>query len=234
MVWPLSVASYDRNDVSDDDLSSLRAENARLREENERLQAIAYPPPPTEREPDSASKAPKRMTCYLLASPKAPSELANVCRQQIRERMSEVDWEVIYRVADLPEAAYAVTVSDYITAGFGGGQFPGGNVRWYRRSSDERLEFTPTRQQTEAYTGAAAEILEGVDALLKLAEEVGPYGYGYLLMVDVVLAGLKLAEAQFRAAEDWQEAIEKAGLALTEHRAEIDAKVAELRASALT
>lgn len=212
-----------------DDIASLTAENARLREEVDRLRAIAYPieeSSPKKPEPPDANEC-DRTTCYLLASNEVARRVANTCLGIVRRQMSEVDWEVIDRVPDLPEGGFAVTVGDLIAAGFGGGDFPGGNIRWYRRSDNDELEFVPTQKQTDAYTAAGRDVIAGVDDLLELAEDTQPHGYGYLLMIDVALAGLKLAGAEFRAGIDWRESMDKALLGLTERRQDIDAMVAE-------
>jgi hypothetical protein len=80
-----------------------------------------------------------------------PDALRNVSRQVlqvVKERMSEIDWELVGRVEDLPERAPALIGSDVLR---GMWQMEGDDpqirrVRLYRREGD-KLVFTPSKAQ---------------------------------------------------------------------------------------
>lgn len=104
-------------------------------------------------------KEPERRRGYLLAlqhredrkpgpSLEALRDASQVILEMVRRQIPELDWQVVYRLEDLPEGAPALEASQVL---LGSWQQEGDDsqlrqVRWYRRDRDS-LVFTPTKAQ---------------------------------------------------------------------------------------
>lgn len=114
----------------------LEAENARLREEVERLRAIVYPPPP----PLPAAE-PERQRLYLIAvdmNEKMAPRMAPILLESVRKRIPEADWQIAYRVEDMPEDGVGVLMLESMKQMWDGEDK---EIRWYFRQGDKLQRF---------------------------------------------------------------------------------------------
>jgi hypothetical protein len=130
-------------------------------------------------EAEHREEPPARQRCYLLAlHPRAdgepgpgPEALRGLSRQIlkiVKDRMEEVDWELVERVEDLPEGAPALIAYEVLR---GSWRMEGDDpqlrkVRWYRRDG-ESLVFTPTPNQWNEWDAASARARDVRAALIE-------------------------------------------------------------------
>ncbi len=77
-----------------------------------------------------------------------------------------------------------------------------GRSAGFRRSDEGPLLFAPTAAQRDAFVSESNGLLDQVKRLLEDAEAIG--SSGYLLVIDVALAHLALARAEFDAGKQWR------------------------------
>jgi hypothetical protein len=122
---------------------------------------------------------PERERCYAIAlQPRedgqpgpGPDALRDVSRQilkMVRERMSEVDWELVDRIEDLPERAPALIGSD-VMRGMWQAESDGPQMRKVRchRREGGSLVFTPTAAQYDEWNAARERAYDVRAALIE-------------------------------------------------------------------
>lgn len=128
-------------------------------------------------EAEHQEQPPERQRCYVIAfqprtdgdsglPPEAARNMSRHILGMVKERMPEVDWELVERVDDLPDDAPALIAYEVLR---GSWQSEGDDpqmrkVRWYRRE-DDHLVFTPTTAQWSEWD-AASERARDVRAAL--------------------------------------------------------------------
>lgn len=128
---------------------------------------------------EHAQQEPERQRGYLLAlqprddcdpgsSPEALRNLSYVILDIVKRQISELDWQLVDRLEDLPKGAPALMAAQVIR---GGWQIDGDDpqlrqVRWYRRAED-RLIFTPTETQQDEWDAARDRALDVRAALIE-------------------------------------------------------------------
>lgn len=128
-------------------------------------------------EVEHREQPPERQRCYLVGfqprtdgmpgpGPDALRDLSRHILAVVRERMSEVDWELVEHVADLPEHAPALIAYEVLRGSWGvdGDNDQVRRVRWYRREGED-LVFMPTSAQWSEWD-AASERARDVRAAL--------------------------------------------------------------------
>jgi virulence-associated protein VagC len=127
-----------------------------------------------------------RQRCYLIGLQPSeddqpgpgPSALRDVSRQVlaiVKERMPEVDWELVEGVEDLPEEAPALIAYEVLRGSWGmeGDDPQVRKVRWYRREGDS-LIFAPTKTQWSEWNAAAERARDVRAALIERHREELP------------------------------------------------------------
>jgi hypothetical protein len=115
---------------------------------------------------EHCEKEPKRQRGYLLAmqprdggkpgpSPEALRGISQMILEMVRRQIPDLDWQIGYRLEDLPEGAPALEASQVLR---GSWQREGDDAqlrqaRWYRREQDS-LVFTPTKAQFDEWDAA--------------------------------------------------------------------------------
>jgi hypothetical protein len=183
--------------MSDRSKAQLLTENKRLRAEIERLDRIVNPPPP---EP-SEEPAPKPRLYVLALSDLEKRIVPNAFQmpEAIKNVAPDADWVPLYRLSDLPRDGYAVTVAEYVNAGFGRGPR---EIKWYRRKG-RRLVFSPTQKQVERFREVSEPLIAAMGEAVDDATEYSNTrrGHAACALADVLHAQFDLALARFKAGE---------------------------------
>jgi hypothetical protein len=130
-------------------------------------------------ETEHGEKEPERQRGYLLAlqprdggkpgpSPEALRGTSQMILEMVKRQIPELDWQIVYRLEDLPEGAPALEASQVLR---GSWQREGDDaqlrqVRWYRREQDS-LVFTPTMAQFDEWDAARDRSRDARAALIE-------------------------------------------------------------------
>jgi hypothetical protein len=180
-------------------------------------------------EAEHAEHEPERARCYVLGWNKGVGRnLNHQVLRLVRERLTDVNWELVLDWEDVPEGAHVLLADQALWGMWGRKDAPPEEqeIRWFYREGD-KLVFFPSQRQTRRHAALLGWALRAERRILDdskaMYDEDPWFATGLLKVCDVLHAQVKVADAKFdRGHADW-------GVDLRHGLAEIPAEYERLR-----